>query len=179
MMITQKKGSRILLAAFLIGTFAVPPADAAKTRNPPVRPNCALTTSPGCRSSRSPRGTHRGQSLVADRCQRSLRRLQGAQAQRHGRHSGCGADDGGAKRRRQQLARLQTTSAITGLAGDLKTTGLNPLFQCQFQHHAEGFGCDRFEHHVSNQPHGAGDRGAAQRQPGGGSAAQDLHEQPA
>ena len=34
MMITQKKGSRILLAAFLIGTFAVPPADAAKTKKP-------------------------------------------------------------------------------------------------------------------------------------------------
>ena len=61
---------------------------------------------------------------------------------------------------------FQTTSAITGLAGQIKTNGPESAVQCKFRHDAEGIGCDGFEHDVQHQHDGAGDRRAAQRQSG-------------
>ena len=59
---------------------------------------------------------------------RYIHRLQGAEAERHHRHRGRRANHCGAERRLQPIsAPLRTASGITGLAGDLKTTGLNPL----------------------------------------------------
>jgi flagellar basal body L-ring protein FlgH len=74
---------------------------------------------------------------------------------------------------------FQTASGITGLAGDINTKGLNPLFQRQFRTQLHRKGRDRFEYNLSNQPDRPGNRRAAQRQPGCRGAAQDFHEQPA
>ncbi len=93
------------------------------------------------------------------------------------------------------LVAVQTTAAQSGTSTSQRTFQTSsgdhrPGRRCQHQrpesavqrklcHFPQGSGSDGFKHDIPDEPDGAGHRGAAQRQPDGRGAAQDLHEQPA
>ena len=62
---------------------------------------------------------------------------------------------------------FQTASAITGLAGQINTKGLNPLFNANSATSVEGCRVNGFKHHIPDEHDGAGYGCAAQRQSGG------------
>ena len=74
---------------------------------------------------------------------------------------------------------FQTSSAITGLAGRVNTSPMNPLLAANSSTTLKGAGATDSSTTFQTSMTGAGDRRAAQRQSGGRGATQDLHEQPA
>ena len=178
-MTVKQTGSRLLCAGILLGTFVTPAAQArAPKKNSPAELRSDYISRLQEQDVVSPE-THGRQSVDFRRRQRSFLGLQGAQTERHGRDSCCGADTAAQSGDVNSSRAFQTSSAITGLAGDVKTKGLNPLFNANSTTTLKGSGATDSSTTFQTSMTGAGDRGAAQRQPGGGSAAQDLHEQPA
>jgi flagellar L-ring protein precursor FlgH len=129
MMVIGNKGSRLLLAALLTGALAVPAAHAAKTKKP---------TSPAELRTDYVTRVQEQQIPAANRTVGSLwspsdvSDLSGDYKARKLNDTvvilvaiqTTAAQSGDVNSSRA----FSTTSAITGLAGDLKTTGVNPLF---------------------------------------------------
>ena len=62
---------------------------------------------------------------------------------------------------------FNTSSGISGLAGHISTSGIDQSADRAIVHQAEGRGFDRRQHDHEYESCRTGDRGSAQRQPGG------------
>ena len=117
----------------MLGDVVAPCSGAGRTRadqeEVQSRPAEVATTLRGFRKQDAPVvNAPLGSLWTSGRCWRSFHRLQGAQAQRYGGDSGIGADHSRTEWRCQQRARVSDHFGITGLAGEVNTKGLNPLF---------------------------------------------------